>query len=93
MTRHLGVRFVYEEIERGDRDRDEGRDVSEILSSGMATMPADWVAKLHQAATQLDADLILALLDPMREQNAPLASALEGLVHDFRFDTIMTLTQ
>ena len=93
LAKHLGVRFVYEEIERGDRDRDEERDVSEILSSGMATMPADWVAKLHQAATQLDADLILALLDPMREQNAPLASALEGLVHDFRFDIIMTLTQ
>jgi hypothetical protein len=46
-----------------------------------------------QAATQLDADLILDLLDPIREQNAPLADALESLVHDFRFNTIMALTQ
>jgi hypothetical protein len=36
---------------------------------------------------------ILALFDQIRDQHIPLAEALEDLVHDFRFDTIMTLTQ
>jgi hypothetical protein len=64
-----------------------------VTAAALAGLPADWVTSLHQAATQLDADLILALLDQIRAQHAPLADALEGLVHDFRFDTILTLTQ
>jgi hypothetical protein len=59
----------------------------------LAAMPADWVTDLRQAATQLDADVILELLDPIREQNAPLADTLARLVHDYRFDTILALTE
>jgi hypothetical protein len=51
------------------------------------------VEDLHQAAIQLDADVILDLLDQIREQNASLANALASLVHDFRFDIILALTE
>ena len=36
---------------------------------------------------------IIALIEQIREQNAPLADGLAKLVHNFRFDTILTLTQ
>jgi len=95
LTKHLGVRFVYEKAyaESMGAEADGKQDTAEILSSGLAAMPADWVTSLHQAATQLDADVILNLLDQIREQNAPLADALVGLVRDFRFDAIMALTK
>jgi PAS domain S-box-containing protein len=89
LTKHLGVRFVYEE---GTQPFGVTAETAEglLTSAALAALPADWVNSLHQAATQLDADLILDLLDQVREQNAPLADAVESLVRDFRFDTIMT---
>jgi PAS domain S-box-containing protein len=93
LAEHLGVRFVYEEMEIEDRDRDERGAARELSPADMAGLPLDWIAGLRQAATQLDTDVILDLLDCIREQNAPLAAALENLVHDFRFDTILSLTQ
>jgi hypothetical protein len=59
----------------------------------MAAMPGDWLARLHQAAVQADADLALDLIDQIRSQNGRLADALASLVNNFRFDTLMDLTQ
>ncbi len=96
LTRHLGVRFIYEEMGTGDRDRESAWD-SEALSREMSALELDpaWVDALRQAAVQLDGDVVLGLLDSLRqqstlrEQNAPLADALASLVHDFRFDAIL----
>jgi hypothetical protein len=46
------------------------------------------VVRLRQAAIQADADIVLGLLDQIREQDAPLVATLMSLVRDFRFDTI-----
>jgi two-component system sensor histidine kinase/response regulator len=92
LAQHLGVRFVYEEGAQPIGVPTE--DAEGLLTTvALAALPADWVTSLHQAANQLDGDLILGLLDQIREQNAPLADALASLVHNFRFDTIMTLTE
>jgi CheY-like chemotaxis protein len=91
LTKHLGVRFLYEEeAEPVGAPAEAARGA--LTPAALADLPVDWVASLHQAATQLDADLILDLLDQIRDQHAPLADALGGLVHDFRFDTILALT-
>jgi DNA-binding response OmpR family regulator len=91
LAKHLGVRFVYEEAaQRMGLPTEAAEDL--LTAAALAALPADWVSRLHEAATQLDADLIHALLEKIRERDAPLAGALEGLVHDFRFDTIMALT-
>jgi response regulator RpfG family c-di-GMP phosphodiesterase len=97
LAQHLGVSFVYQEVERGDRDREQRQDAAgiptrELSPTDMAGLPADWVTNLHQAAMQADIDLTLDLLDQIRRQDAPLANALASLVHDFRFDIIMALT-
>jgi len=91
LAKHLGLRFEYEEDAPPiGVPPDAAEDV--LTATSLAALPTDWVAKLHEGATQLDADLILALLDQIRAQHAPLADALESLVHDFRFDTIMALS-
>jgi PAS domain S-box-containing protein len=99
LTRHLGVRFVYEEIGARGNGRDERPDLAKapaaagLSPADMATLPAVWVAKLRQAATQLDSDISLNLIDQIRKQNASMADALAALVRDFRFDVIMALTK
>jgi PAS domain S-box-containing protein len=92
LAKHLGVRFVYEEGARPVGVPAEAA-AGLLTTAALAALPADWVASLHQAASQLDADLILDLLDQIRDQHAPLADAMEGLVYDFRFDTILALTE
>jgi PAS domain S-box-containing protein len=93
LTKHLGVRFLYEEEGAQPIAVPSGVAKDSLTAEALAALPADWVTSLHQAAAQLDAELILDLLDRIRAQNAPVADALESLVHGFRFDTIMALTQ
>jgi CheY-like chemotaxis protein len=88
LTKHLGVRFVYEGAE------EEAKVAEDVLTpDALAALPSEWVAELSRAARQADADLVLELLDPIREQHAPLANALASLVRDFRFDRVIALTQ
>jgi signal transduction histidine kinase/FixJ family two-component response regulator len=94
LARHLGVRFVYEEMEIGDKDRDrEGVWDVEALAGELSAVELDsaWVDALRRAAVQLDGDVVLGFLDALRQQNAPLAGALASLVRDFRFDVILDL--
>jgi CheY-like chemotaxis protein len=82
LTKYLGVRFVYEDI--AEEEAAEGA----LSSAALAALPTDWVVRLRQAAIQADADIVLGLLDQIREQDAPLVATLMSLVRDFRFDTI-----
>ena len=54
-------------------------------------MPAEIASSA--IATQADTDVILDLLDKIREQNTPVADALANLAYNFRFDIIVDLTQ
>jgi CheY-like chemotaxis protein len=99
LSRHLGVRFVFEEesADLGVVRPEDAASAREILTPArMATLPASWISELHEAAVQLDAEVIHGLLNKIRDYHPPdsvnVADALAGLVHDFRFDTIMAIT-
>ncbi len=92
LTKHLGVRFVYDKEGTPPTAVQTEPSETALTTEALATLPPEWMAKLHQAATQLDADVILDMLDQVREQNPSLADALARLVHDYRFDIILTLT-
>jgi signal transduction histidine kinase/DNA-binding NarL/FixJ family response regulator len=99
LVKHLGVRFVYEEIERGDRDRDRDRvpprgalSQPELVEE-LAALPADWLADLRQATIKADLNLILTLIDQIRGQDAALADALAGLANDFEYKRILALIE
>ncbi len=94
LTKHLGVRFVYQEEHPEPVAADaEGEENDLLTPQVMATLPAEWVDKLYQAATQADGDRVLRLVEEIRPQNEPLADALAGLARDFRFDILMNLTE
>jgi CheY-like chemotaxis protein len=93
LTNHLGVRFIYDE-EGTQPTPAQAAESEQVLSAqSMATMPADWLARLHQAAIQADADLALDLTEEIRAKHVSLADALASLINNFRFDTLMELTQ
>jgi hypothetical protein len=100
LAKHLAVRYLYDDqvevppdFETPGRGEAEENLKSElqILSAGRA-LPPGWLADLHRAASQADADLIFDLISHLEAGHAALAQALTELVDAFRFDTIMTLT-
>jgi CheY-like chemotaxis protein len=96
LAKHLGVCFVYEDIE--SRDGDNGREAEAVLArqlaaADLARLPANWVARLRQAAVRLDTDAVLEIAERINEKDPMLGDAIARLVHEFRFDTIVTLTE
>ena len=87
LAKHLGVRFVYEETQVGAVEPDAG-----VLSAeALAAQPSDWLAELRAATVKADMNRMLALVDQVRGQDAALADALDGLIHDFAYKRILTL--
>jgi hypothetical protein len=56
-------------------------------------MSQDWIAALHQATLQVDADAILELVKQIPTSDAWLAIQLKDLTKRYCFDEIMELTQ
>jgi urea ABC transporter urea binding protein len=92
IAQYLGVRYIYEEPTTPS-SLQPGALPGVLTTEALAVMPDEWVAQLHQAATQAHAKLIFQLIEQIPEQNAPLASALRDFVNNFRFDKIIDLTQ
>jgi two-component system sensor histidine kinase/response regulator len=96
LTKHLGVCFVYEEVEPSAqmmRPADTASPQERLTPAALAALPADWVADLYQAAVQADGDLVLDLVKQIRAQHPSVADALTSLVRNYRLDIIVTLTQ
>ncbi len=103
LARHLGVRFVYQELKDRERRSRIPREPSQgapALTAGdlelaerMATLPPDWAVDLREATVLGDLGLILTRIDQIREQDAALAEALAVLARDFDHDKILALIQ
>ena len=63
-----------------------------LRAESLTVMPAEWVAQLQQAATQLNANQICQLITQIPEKYISLAKALQQKVNDFDFDQILNLT-
>ncbi|MFE1743884.1 PAS domain-containing protein [Coleofasciculus sp. H7-2] len=103
MAQHLGVRYLYEELLEGGSFFPSrlggGAETSTPSSSFLLTassfqeMPVEWIAALHQAATEADGELILSLAEQIAESNAPISNALVDFVNNFQFEKITDLTE
>jgi PAS domain S-box-containing protein len=87
LVKHLGVRFVYEDI--GEEETEEMVAQDTLTPTALTVLPTDWIADLHQAALQADGDRVLGLVGQIRTQHAPVADALASLVSSYRFDVIV----
>ncbi|NER52328.1 MAG: flagellar FlbD family protein, partial [Symploca sp. SIO1A3] len=59
----------------------------------LEAMSPAWLTRLDQAATQVNEDLIIELIEEIPDTQSSLAEALRDLVDDFRLDIILYLTQ
>lgn len=97
IAHHLGVRYRYEELSEdlplpGSSYRIQEKPDS-FFCSELASLPSAWVTELAQAANQLDEAMIAQLIQELPTEKADLAKALTDLLHDFRLDVIVRVTQ
>lgn len=94
MQKHIGVQYIYEtDQSEAEQQRASGKPPIEALTPAvLATLPAEWVKKLHQAAGIANMRQMGTLIEQIREQHGQLAEELSKLVDDFRFDKITAIT-
>ncbi|NET36410.1 MAG: GAF domain-containing protein [Cyanothece sp. SIO1E1] len=63
------------------------------LQQQISQLSVDWLAQLYQAATQLDENKMLNLIEQLDQEHSAIAQALVDLVEHFRFEKIAELTQ
>jgi DNA polymerase III delta subunit len=85
------VSFIYDEPVISPTSTQTDTDA--ITPNAIAALPTALVANLYQAIIDGDKDLMLTLIDQIREQNKPLANALAALVNNFRYKQLLNLTQ
>jgi CheY-like chemotaxis protein len=90
LSRHLGVRFVYEDqalaMTGAAAEMADGID-----SSRLAGLPPAWLEALRQATVRADLGRMLALIEEIRPQDETLASTLAQWASDFRYKEILQL--
>ncbi|MCP4687461.1 MAG: PAS domain S-box protein [Desulfobacterales bacterium] len=91
MANHLRVRFVYEERRKVGRARKAEVDKRVLTRERLNALPEKWRAALRFAVDRTDPLGSNAVIERIRENDAPLADALEALVEKYRFDIIQEL--
>ncbi|MBE9118199.1 PAS domain S-box protein [Lusitaniella coriacea LEGE 07157] len=89
MKQHLNLRYLYDSEPSPEKTKPAN---SSLNPASFKIMPAQWVARLHQAAVSGDDMLALQLLQEIPEDRADFARTLTELIENFRLDRIGDLT-
>ena len=94
LAEHLGVQYRYEAAEptRPNADRTPSEPENQLTAIALQVMPPAWIAALHQAAIQVDSELLMQLIQAIPSTHSTLAQSLRKLVEQFDYDTIIELT-
>ncbi len=90
LARHLPIRFVYKDQ---TTELDPAVVENRLTLDMLVALPGDQIARLHQVAMAAQADEMERVIEQIRAQHPVTADALAELVHHFRFDVIMELTE
>jgi PAS domain S-box-containing protein len=91
MAHYLGVRYQYAPLAAPIEPVTIPSHLTTLLQ--LEKMPTSWQEQLHLAATQVDAEQIVQLIQQIPPEYSNLALAITDLVNCYRFDRIVELTQ
>ncbi|MCJ8278431.1 MAG: ATP-binding protein [Rivularia sp. ALOHA_DT_140] len=93
INQYLGVEYIYEEDSLKANNKSLQNSSINITPQELDIMPLQWVASLHQAALEVDADLILQIIEQIPEKYQTLTQKLEQLTLHYDFDTIIEVSE
>jgi signal transduction histidine kinase/CheY-like chemotaxis protein len=85
LTKHLDVRFVYEETST------HAAGALPLNAADLADLPTDLLNELEQVLIRLDIDAVNRTIEAIRVYNPSLADALATVAQDFQFSQILHL--
>jgi CheY-like chemotaxis protein len=91
LAKHLGIRFLYEEGRAPWAPPGPAEPAYVPSAEALAALPTGWLADLQQATTKADLNLVLSLVDQIRERDAALADALAELAQNYEYRKILDL--
>ncbi len=97
LTRHLGVRFVYEDLVASETKdtRSSEVDTENALTrrqmTALRAMPASWVDDLRQSIVRANLDDMLRLIAQARVEDNALADALASLAREYKYKELLAL--
>lgn len=82
------------DLPRGEEDPNSIQTAkSEFKAKDLGRMPREWVVNLDQAATQLDTELVLQLINQIPASEPIMINTLTDWVNNYRFDKITDLVE
>lgn len=90
IAQHLGIRYVYESISPLTSNTNSN---FKLTADTLNIMSREWLNNLEQAATVLDRDLLIQLLQKIPPEHDNLKNSLQKQVNDFDFDKIISLVK
>jgi CheY-like chemotaxis protein len=93
LSQYLNVKFTYAEADSRAASPAEAVDSSVLpaLKTLLPTLGADWAANLNTAATELDSDQMLSIIEQLRPYAPELADRLGLWVRSFEYEKILEL--
>jgi CheY-like chemotaxis protein len=89
LNKHLGVQFIYEDLEVNTDHCLE----TNSTSINLAIMGEEWRSQLYVAAVEADGNYIMELLQKIPPTESHTANYLENLARQFDFDEIIELAK
>ena len=89
MSQYLGVEYIYEEDSGEFEQKLAINTPIELRIEELYVMSPQWIAQLHQAALEVDADLVLQIIEEIPSQYQTLAQKLTQLTLQYDFDAII----
>ena len=93
IEQHLGLSLFAQNIENSQSSSKNSLSAAKLQSEDLKIMSIEWIRQLHQAATQVDAELILDLLEEIPPNHRHLKENITALIEQFRFDLIINLSK
>ena len=90
IAKYLPVSYIYEETLSARID--DIPDSQNIESDDLSFMPPQWLERVNQAASQLDEQLLLELIQEIPDEHNFVKEALTSKIANFDFDVILKLT-
>ena len=87
LNKHLGVQFVYEDLEANvDRSPE-----TNSTSPNLAIMGEEWRSQLYEASIEGDSKRVMGLIQAIPDKESELIKILEKFARQFEFDEIAEL--
>ena len=101
IERHLKVRYLYadhpkltdDQPHRSQTDCTSAQNIETAFDTLLTVMPGEWIADLYGAASRLNVDLCLNLIQQLPDDYPDLSQALCDAINNFRFDVVINLMQ